>query len=337
MLDTRHFSAESCAPRSEFKDKALLAFGSILHPLQTYRWLQFLKSHPVLKDLISSSPHLISKIHKPYLSKHLKCSERVSLLIGHYEFMSRGRFDDLIKKATAHPITAGEFFGRSGALYQLKLSTVEAAQQEGEFILRLISRGVCIYTATFAFINLDGEAHVKVGSLRGFLATNDTMRIKQITRDLYGCRPKDLMVAIVREIGGYFECQKTLLISNKNKISGQYKRVCKKSSDYDLTWKELNAIQRSDGDFELPCTQTIAVSESNSATAPSPQRYEPPKRNALVDSIVRAIRCRLTAERTSVRYMFSASPRAMGKHQKSLNERSSAKIAMASHDIERQS
>jgi uncharacterized protein VirK/YbjX len=294
MHNARYFSPKVPARRKDFKDQAKIIIGSALYPIQTYRWLQFLKTHPVLKDLAATLPHLISKIHKPYLSTRFNCAERVDLLIGHYQFAFNARFGNLIKKTAIHPITICEFTGKSGSLYQLTLSSMDTHHREGELVLRLMSKDVCVYVITFIFISLNGEYHVKIGGLYGLLATDNRIGIKQVTRDLYGCRPKDLMVSIVREVGACVGCNKALLISNSNKIPNKRKYFCKKSSDYDLTWKELNATRGEDGNFELPCTR------HNLCQAIFPRK----RSEILVDAVLAAIRSRLNKERTSKRYIF---------------------------------
>jgi uncharacterized protein VirK/YbjX len=305
MPNTRHSGSDIPVKQSDFKDKAKLVAGSVIHPVQTYRWRRYVNDHPPLDKLATTFPHLITRIHGPYLTARLKCRERVDVLIGHYEVMFASDFGSFVKKAANHPITVCEFTGKSGALYQLKLSTIDAHRRDGELILRLISKDICIYTVAFTFITLNGERYVKIGGLQGLLAVDDVMRIKRVTRDIYGCRPKDLMVSLVREIGNYFECKKMLLAGNENKLTLPNKRVCRKSSDYDQTWKELNALKRDDGDFELPCISVLQGGAGNMFDILSAQ---PVQRATMVRSILLAIRTGLNKEKSTTRYIFSGNP-----------------------------
>jgi uncharacterized protein VirK/YbjX len=51
-----------------------------------------------------------------------------------------------------------------------------------------------------------------------------------------------------------FGCTRILLVSNQNRIVVNGRRASRISSIYDETWEEMGAIKRSDGNFELPCT-----------------------------------------------------------------------------------
>jgi uncharacterized protein VirK/YbjX len=306
MMNAQDHVHRISADAPTLQEKIAFLFNSLLHPSQTYRWMQFLKNYHLLEELPVTAIRLISKIHQPYFSANLTCAQRVDALIEHYEVASRMRVNSLIKKGAAKGITICEFDGKSGTSYRLELSTTDVKNPEGEISFRLLTSNICVYTATFNFVEVEGIPYIKISGLRGFLATDHTLRIKSITKDLYGCRPRDLMVSIVREVGECFGCFKTLLISNARKLSIPGMRVCKKSSDYDQIWLEMNACRRSDGDFELPCTHVLNTA-GNSFDASVLSENLPNKRRILVDSILLAVRRRITEERSSAaRFVFSS-------------------------------
>jgi uncharacterized protein VirK/YbjX len=292
MSTTRYFSGEIPVQRTDFLETLRIIIGAVRYPAQTYRWLQFLKAHPLLAELTNSAPGLLSKIHKPYYSTRLGCSERVDLLMRHYEIVLGAGFSHHVRQALVRPITVASFVGKSNSAYRLELSAADSGNQAGELVLRLLSGDVCVYTISFIFTALNGKLHVNVGGLKGILATENNIGVKQITRDLYGCRPKDLMVSLAREIGGCLGCSTIILISNANKIPSAEKRACRKSSDYDQTWKEMNASISGNGDFELSCTHISSASEN----FPDTTRSMPTKRSALVDAARLALRNRLMGE-----------------------------------------
>jgi uncharacterized protein VirK/YbjX len=295
MLTNRQFANEMPYLSSGVKDRGMALIGFALHPVQTYRWLQFLKDEPMLGELARRLPHLITRIHRPYVSPALNCEQRVDLLIDHYKTLVATRFGDLVRRAALRPLTLHEFSGKSGMEYQVTLSAIEPGQQDGELVLRLISNGRRIYSASFFLATFQGVSCIRIGGLHGMLAVDNVIRIKRITRDLYGCRPKDLMVQMVREIGNCFGCVKLILIGNQNKLPPCDARVCRKSSDYDQLWKELNAVPRADGDYELPCASMCA----EAADSPLWPNAEPAMRRKLEQSILAAIRARLEAKNSS--------------------------------------
>jgi len=290
-MPTTGFAANAVpGRRSGIKDTAMMLIGYALHPLQTRRWLQYINSVPALREMARTAPALRTRLHQPYLSPGLSCADRVGVLMEHYDVLLHSPLADVARKAALQPLSLGEFVGRSGTVYQLALSAGDASRRDGDLVLRLHSRGLCIYTAAFVLLRRDGIRHVKLGGLQGMLATDRSMGIKQITRDLYGCRPRELMIAIVREIGRAAECSKLILISNANKLPPTDKHVCRKSSDYDAIWKEMHAARRSDGDFELPCTDEAMVRMSEAAAS---------RRAMLIESVLDLVRLRLAQDRAA--------------------------------------
>lgn len=297
MPTTAPITAPLVAPRTartDFRDKAMTLIGYALHPLQTRKWLHYIKRTPALDEIVQAAPQLRGRVHRPYLSPHLDCAARVGVLTEHYDILLRSSLADWARKAAQHPLLLGEFIGRSGAVYQLTLSLGDAARRDGELVLRLMSRGFCIYTAAFLFLRCDGVRCVKLGGLQGMLATDKSIGIKQITRDLYGCRPKELMVAVVREIGRLADCARLILIGNANKLPPREKRICKKSSDYNAIWKELAATPRGDGDFELPIgTDTRADAAARGADGVTSRR------TVVIESVLDLVRLRFSQDRVS--------------------------------------
>lgn len=308
MLPTNPLAVEMPDLWPHFMHRTRALIRSIRYPAQTRRWLKFLGSDSALKDLSMAAPDLVDRIYHPYLASGLTCSERVDLLIWHYEFLLQAGLAGILKRAAIHPLVLCEFSGKSGAHYQLSLSSTDGKRHDGEWILRLISKGICIYTVAFVFIFSQGERYVKIGGLQGFLATDNTMRIKAVTRDLFGCRPRDLMVSAVRAIGAQLGCHKVLLISNRNKLPARERYACRKSSDYDRIWNDMRALKRADGDFELPCAfaSEECGTQSRYAQREASLHSVPTRRQILLDSILCTVREQLADEQTS-RSMLSPS------------------------------
>lgn len=282
--------------RTRLKDRAKLSLGPIVYPIQTRRWLQFLNENPVLKELAKSYPRIIHKIYRPYLSNRLKCADRVDLLIGHYDLMFKAGLSDFVKQAAIRPITVCEFAGKSGAIFQLELSAINDSHREGELCLRLISNGVCLYSASFIFLERNEGSYIKIGCLQGVSSINGALWVKRATRDLHSFRPKNLLVSVIRDMGDYFGCKGTLLVSNENRISINRWRRRQISSNYDQTWEEMRATKRDDGDFELPCTD---FQKCAFETLPSKKRSEAKKRSMLLESIFYSVRARLNELRST--------------------------------------
>lgn len=272
------------------KDKFKLCLGALVFPAQTRRWLRFLNAHPGLAGLAQTNPRLIHKIYRPYLSHHLSCSDRVDILIGHYQLLLKAGAGQVLESAARGPLVVSTFSGKSDEFYQLQLSAINDGHREGELSLRLVYNDVPLYSVTFVLLTLQGKSYIKIGSLQGVRSDSGSLWIKQATRSLHGCRPKNLLVSIVRDIGDYFGCIGTLLVSNENRIAINRRRRNRISSNYDQTWQEMNATKRDDDDFELACSGFQAVGFED---VPSKKRSEAKKRAALLESIFQDVRLRL--------------------------------------------
>lgn len=291
MVTIPHFVADISVRQSLPPRILQHVAGIVRHPFQSYLWLHFINTHPSLGGLKRLVPKLLRKIHQPYLSQRLDCAARVALLMRHYRIVQEAGFGKLARQAAVHPLRLCSIIGKSNTRYWLELSTAGDAHQDGEWILRLVSRNIHIYTVRFLFSAEQGEKQLMVGGLTGMLSMGRKMGIRQTTWDMYGWQPKDMMVSLALEIGTALGCSKAVLIGNRNKLPVADLRFCRKSSDYDKTWKELGATARQDGDFELPCT----ASQDALASRPRASRT---KRSALIESVHLNVRNRLNAQRT---------------------------------------
>jgi uncharacterized protein len=274
------------------KEKAILLMGAITHPVQTRRWLKFLKGNPILWDLVKSHPKLGIKIFRPYQSNHLDCSGRVNALIEHYQVLLPAGLGKFILQTAIHPKTLCEFSGKSGAMYQLEISGGNMDNREGELVLWLKSNQVSLYRAAFSFFTQDGDIYIKIGCVQGVRADDGGAHVRFTTRNLYGCRPKNLMISVIRDMGNYFGCTGMVGIGNANRVIAN-NRDMGPAPDYDQTWEELGAIQAEDGDFHLPCT---GILKSNFDDIASKKRSEAKKKNALLDAIFSTVRHTLGQE-----------------------------------------
>ncbi len=299
MLASRNTSSDF--PLPSLSDKAAALLSAACHPLLTWRWLQFLKHQPLLQDALASPSAYLFRIHHPYLSRRLACRERLALLVAHYEQVQEAGFAPLIQLAAHTPQLLSRFAGKSGRQYELLLSACDPARRDGELVLQLMSGEICVYSAAFVVAGEAAERHLMLGGLQGMLATDRHFGIKQITRDLYGCRPKDLMVAMVCEIGSCLGCARTVLIGNDNKLPDTRRHYCRKSADYDRNWREMQARRRDDGNFELPCPVRPPAAEYGDPVSQPEQerRTGVPARVFLMDAIRCSLHNRIGATRSA--------------------------------------
>jgi uncharacterized protein VirK/YbjX len=220
----------------------------------------------------------------------------VDLLMRHYQLALDAGLGNLIKRASTQSLPLCDFSGKSGARYQLTISAIDHRCDDGEFVIRLKTGHALIYTAAFSLIEHEGQRQLKLGGLHGLLAVDDALRIKKITRDFFGWRPRELMISVLRKLGCCLDCSHLVLISNAHRLPSSEKYVCSKSSNYDRLWKEMNATVRNDGDFELPCAALFPAGAGHSESC-LPSMADLPHKDAFSYAILSQIGQWITSEK----------------------------------------
>lgn len=281
-------------PRATLKDLLKLALGAVVFPVQTRRWRAFLRANRAVGDLACRYPRVLHKIYRPYLSRKLRCTDRVDVMMAHYRHVVRHGLEKLVCRAAARPVALAQFDGKEGSRFLLQLAAANVGHREGEMTLQLMHEARCIYAASFALALHDGESWIQLGALQGMRAADGAQAIKQATRALHGWRPKQMMVALVRELGDYFGCATMRMVSNDNRVTINWRRHRRISSDYDAAWQELRAVRRGDGDYEVPCI----LAPAPLASVPSHKRAETRRRQELLAAVGCAMRGSLDARRS---------------------------------------
>ena len=275
------FAARARTAGAFLKCHAKLALGALVHPVQARRWRRFVRGDAVLRDLAGRFPHLLHKIHRPYLARRLDCADRVDILIHHYRHLFAAGYRDLLRLAAWRPVRVASFAGRQGLVFDVHLSAVGTCHREGELTLMLMQGDRCLYRAGVVVVRDRGAPALALGVLQGLRAPDGAAAIRAATRELHGCRPKTLLVTAVRALGVQLGAGRLLLVGNGNRIAVNRRRAGRISADYDRTWAELGAHARADGDFELPCAEAAPDLDR----VPSRKRAQARRRNALTAAI----------------------------------------------------
>ncbi|MDC8784986.1 DUF535 family protein [Roseateles koreensis] len=278
------------------KDRAKIFFGSLLHPKQSRRWLEFVEQSDILHDKLVQFPFAHSKIYRPYLSTRLDCAQRVDILITHYRFLSAFGLSDWVRQASQQPVQLCELSCKSGAVAALELSALHEGHREGELCLRLIYKGEYIFAASLVIFEQDGKPCLMVGRLQGKATEQARELVREATRDLYSTRPAGLLILAARHFAYLLGCQPVLLVSNRNRISINLWRRWHITSNYDQTWTEMEATPRPDGNFELP---NLAAPFIDIEALPSKKRSEARKKLALLEAMFSGMADSVKAARRS--------------------------------------
>jgi uncharacterized protein VirK/YbjX len=291
-LPLRHGAAVPPAmpPPSANGHRLKAALGAVFFPRQRTRWQAFLGSMPGLHTLAQLHPCLRFKIYRPYASRQLGCADRLALLEGHYRFLWQAGARALVERAARQPVVLAAFEGKDGALYRLQLTAIHDSHREGELCLRLTRDGQAFYLASFLFLPRADGVSLQLGALQGLRCEAGKLAVKEATRALHGCRPKNLMVTALRDFGDFFACNNLFLISNDNRIALNARRRRHIAADYDLAWQELHALRMRDGNYHLPCAPYRAP---DLADVPSKKRADARRRGQLLQCMSADMRAQL--------------------------------------------
>ncbi|PHV33004.1 hypothetical protein CSQ94_11985 [Janthinobacterium sp. BJB312] len=286
-LSLRHGAA---LPRRASGHRLKAALGALFFPRQRTRWQAFLGSMPGLNSLAQLHPCLRFKIYRPYASRQLGCTDRLALLEGHYRFLWQAGARTLVERAARQAVVLAAFDGKDGALYRLQLTAIHDSYREGELCLRLTRDGQPFYLASFLFLPRADGVSLQLGALQGLRSEAGKLAVKEATRALHGCRPKNLMVTALRDFGDFFACNNLFLISNDNRIALNARRRRHIAADYDHVWQELHALRMRDGNYHLPCA---AYRAPELAAVPPKKRADARRRGELLQCMSADMRAQL--------------------------------------------
>lgn len=263
------------------KEWLKLGARSRLNLRATQQWLPFWNSTPILAEIARSTPNVLQKIYRPYLSNRFGCDERLAIVTRHYAFMLQQGLGPLLLRAARYPVPLCALESKSGRIYQIQLAAVGTLDREGELVLHLAADGEQVYSIAFTFFAQGNAMAIGVGCLQGPRCDDGLERIRKATRDLHGLRPKALLTRLVQHIGHHFGCSELMLVGNRNLVGQRHIQKGKVHADYDTNWEEMGAQRRADGDYTLPCTPPATPDFTAIA---SKKRSEAKKRHALLAS-----------------------------------------------------
>jgi len=291
-LSLRHGAAvlPAVLPQRASGHRLKAALGALFFPRQRTRWQAFLGSMPGLSSLAQLHPCLRFKIYRPYASRQLGCADRLALLEGHYRFLWQAGARALVERAARQSVVLAAFEGKDGALYRLQLTAIYDSYREGELCLRLTRDSQPLYLASFLFLPRADGVSLQLGALQGLRSEAGKLAVKEATRALHGCRPKNLMVAALRDFGDFFACTNLFLVCNDNRIALNARRRRHIAADYDHVWQELHALRMRDGNYHLPCAPYRVP---DLAELPSKKRADARRRGELLLSMAADMRGQL--------------------------------------------
>jgi uncharacterized protein VirK/YbjX len=271
---------------------ARLAWRAVCAPLSTYRWLVALEDVRFRAGARTVPYRLVRKASQPFLHHAVSRATTANLLASHYrrllETLDPARVRALLR---AEVISLAGFKGKSGEDYELQLAQNDLNAREGELFVILErksdARSIAVLCATIGAMRRGGAPDFWIGGLQGCKGEDGKAVTVKVTRDLWGLRPKDLMMHAAYALAEAFGAARIKAVSTDGHVLERSQKNAKLwHADYDGFWRELGGEPLGNGFFILPeKRQRRSIEE-----VPSDKRSAWRARYALVDEISAEIR-----------------------------------------------
>jgi uncharacterized protein len=244
-------------------------------PVQHGCFLSFIDAHPVMRAYRLRDPRLLERHMHRYVNAHWHRGQRLSHLHQHYRFalthLPPGLFE--LVYALGHA-SLGSLTAKDGSLLTLCMRPPIFKGCEGELCLQLCdSNEDPLYSIVFTVS--DEHPGIRIGCLQGPRGENAREVVRELTRNLHGLRPKQLMLSLVYAFARHYGITQLLAISNDAHPLRRSGRPL--LSDYDAFWLEQHGKPADGGWFALPPAQV----HKSEAEVPSHHRSAFRRREAL--------------------------------------------------------
>ncbi|MBE1159216.1 VirK/YbjX family protein [Dyella acidiphila] len=236
---------------------------SICMPLQHDRFLSFLDANPLMRTYRQRDPRLLERHMHRYVNAHWGRRQRLQQLQQHYRFalthLPSGLFELVYVLGHA---SLGSLTAKDGSLLTLCLRPPIFKGCEGELCLQLCDVNEDpLYSVVFSVS--DETPAIVIGCLQGPRGEHAKELVRELTRNLHGMRPKQLMLSLVYAFARHYGIRRLLAISNEAHPLRRSGRPL--YSDYDAFWTEQHGELTAEGWFALPPSQ-IHKSEAEVAS-----------------------------------------------------------------------
>lgn len=242
---------------------------------QHQRFLAFIAADPAMRAYRQRDPRLLERHMHRYVNAHWHRRDRLTYLQQHYRFakahLPRGLFE--LVYAMGHA-SLGALQAKDGSLLTLCLRPPIYKGCEGELCLQLCDVNEApLYSIVFSVA--DELPTLMIGCLQGPRGENARDVVRDLTRNLHGMRPKQLMLSLAYTFARHYGIERLVAISNEAHPLRRSGRPL--YSDYDAFWEEQQGRRIGGGWYALPSM----LAQKTEAEVPSNHRAAFRRREAL--------------------------------------------------------
>ena len=216
-------------------------------------WLAELYGSPRLTAILAHDPRLHERWHHHYINRRVGRAERMSIVSQHYRFV----FGHLPAAMVDAVYLRGHYrWGtltlKDGSELQLELRRPTGRSREGELALCLSNtQGQVLSSAIFSIT--DQGRTLLIGCLQGAAAELGREAVRELTKQCYGLRPKNLLHSLLLAFASFAGATQVRGVSNlAHPFAGEADKI---KADYDGFWEECQGVLQPDGFFALPTSE----------------------------------------------------------------------------------
>lgn len=207
-----------------------------------------LSAYPLAYEKLDMPYSMTEKLFHKYLNEKISYNKKLSILNSHIDFIDLKIKSNAINKLyspTSNGIILAEVEGKNDTKISLYLTSA-LYPREGD--LRVIMRfeEQLVFSIHFT-ITLSGEIYIA-----GVQGHTSKEILKKLTKDFYGFRPKNLMMALILDIAKFFNIENIYAVKSEAHV-----KLGKFEFDYDNFWQELNGVSYDKAWFKLPSNQVL--------------------------------------------------------------------------------
>ena len=301
MLDTLNLfrniikKGEKKGEFNTIKKKIKFIFRTILTLKSSIKLGDFILKHNYLKKTVYTYPILISKIHRPYLKKNMKTSDKLNVIIDTYKTIDEVFNDVILEEVYFNgKTTLAKIVGKEESEFFLSLELYPVFDKEGEINLKLLDNNkISLATITFSFFKTtSSKISLFLGGIQGAPKEIDKDYIKNATKELYGIFPKKLLIEALYIIEKALNINiEKFSVGSKTHIYKAQRYIRKRViySDYDSFLESLEAAYLKEGIWKLPAKLNKKTIEE----IPSKKRSQHLKKIALIENVEEQIIAKL--------------------------------------------
>lgn len=254
------------------------ALAATLFPYLHWCWSRRIQLMPVLSESYQDGLPPAQKHWRKYLCRHWSVRRRLAALLEHYSQLDclPGAWRE--KLLALGPVHLSLVPLKSGDALEVLLEPSDF-YREGELGLYLRNGdGERLYSLSFT---LGKNGQLLIGGLQGPRTTMDEGTVKWLGKEMFGLRPKSLLLSALYTLGEQMGGRQLLGISDAAHTCSH-----KLKSSYDAFWLEAQAKRHDRHWYRLPEREPVR----DIAEVKSQRRSEFRRREALREEIAEAIR-----------------------------------------------